>query len=159
MYWRLPRSEFEAGKGAGNKKAFARLARAGPTPGLLAYVDGTVAGWCALGPRDSYPTLDRSRVLGRVDAAPVWSVVCFFIAPPYRRQGLTVALLQAAASAAAKGGAKILEGYPVEPPRGTYPSTFAWTGLASAFERAGFSEVTRRSPTRPIMRRSLSPKR
>jgi hypothetical protein len=30
--------------------------------------------------------------------------------------------------------------------------TFAWTGLASAFQQAGFKEVLRRSETRPIMR-------
>jgi hypothetical protein len=31
-------------------------------------------------------------------------------------------------------------------------SPFAWTGLASAFKKAGFLEVTRRSETRPMMR-------
>jgi hypothetical protein len=29
---------------------------------------------------------------------------------------------------------------------------FAWTGLASAFAKAGFKECARRSDTRPIMR-------
>jgi hypothetical protein len=29
---------------------------------------------------------------------------------------------------------------------------FAWNGLAAAFRKAGFREVARRSPTRPIMR-------
>ena len=32
------------------------------------------------------------------------------------------------------------------------PDSFVWTGLPSAFERAGFVEVARRSPARPIMR-------
>ena len=45
------------------------------------------------------------------------------------------------------------EGYPVEPKSGkALASAFAWTGLAPAFLRAGFQEVARRSPTRPIMR-------
>jgi len=37
------------------------------------------------------------------------------------------------------------------------PAPFVWTGLPSAFLTAGFKEVERRSPTRPIMRRELSP--
>ena len=49
-------------------------------------------------------------------------------------------------------GARIVEGYPVEPRRGSMPDAFAWTGTASAFRRAGFVEVLRRSATRPIMR-------
>ena len=32
------------------------------------------------------------------------------------------------------------------------PDAFAWTGLASAFIKAGFKECARRSETRPIMR-------
>jgi len=32
------------------------------------------------------------------------------------------------------------------------PDVFAWTGFASAFKKAGFKEVIRRSETRPIMR-------
>lgn len=35
---------------------------------------------------------------------------------------------------------------------GKYPDTFAFTGLASAYKKAGFKEVIRRSSTRPIMR-------
>ena len=36
-----------------------------------------------------------------------------------------------------------------------YPETYAWTGFESVFRRAGFSEVARRSETRPIMRREV----
>jgi len=39
-------------------------------------------------------------------------------------------------------------------PRGKVADAFVWTGLASAFRRAGCKEVARRSKTRPIMRRS-----
>lgn len=49
-------------------------------------------------------------------------------------------------------GVRVVEGYPVEPRRGSMPDAFAWTGTASAFRRAGFVEVLRRSATRPIMR-------
>jgi hypothetical protein len=49
-------------------------------------------------------------------------------------------------------GAKIIEAYPVEPYSENIPAAFAWTGIPSSFERAGFKEVARRSRTRPIMR-------
>jgi GNAT superfamily N-acetyltransferase len=112
-------------------------------------------GWCALAPREQYPVLDRSRVLRRVDQRPVWSVVCFFIARAYRRKGLAARLLEAAADYTRARGAGLVEGYPVAPRTGKMPDAFAWTGLPGSFERAGFVEVARRSPTRPIMRREL----
>ena len=152
MWWRLPRSRFVQQKGPGNKRGFQRIVAAGDAPGLLAYHEGEPVGWCAVAPREIYPRLERSRVLKRVDAEPVWSVTCFFVARPMRRRGVTVALLEAAVWYAQARGARIVEGYPVEPRRGGIPDTFAWTGTASAFRRAGFVEVLRRSATRPIMR-------
>ncbi len=152
MYWRQTRTEYEKQKGAGNRRALKKLVTAGPPPGLIAYTDGKPVGWCALAPREGYSTLERSRVLAPVDDARVWSVPCFYIARPFRRTGLTSQILRAAADYAAKKGARILEGYPVEPKQGSIPDVFAFTGLAGAFRKAGFREAARRSPTRPIMR-------
>jgi GNAT superfamily N-acetyltransferase len=152
MYWRITRSRFEKQKGSGNKAALKKLVKNGVEPGLIAYVGGEPVGWCALEPRESYSVLERSRILKPVDDRPVWSVVCFFIAKPYRRKGLSVELLRAAARYAERRGAKWVEGYPVEPKKKPMPDAFAWTGLSSAFRKAGFTEVARRSPTRPIMR-------
>ncbi|MEK7798691.1 MAG: GNAT family N-acetyltransferase, partial [Acidobacteriota bacterium] len=152
MYWRLARSRFEKQKGAGNRRAFKRLVGSGLPPGILAYRDDRPIGWCAVGPRESYPVLERSRTLRRFDDRPVWSVTCLFVARPERRQGLSVELLRAAASHARRRGARLIEGYPVEARTGRLPDAFAWTGLPAAFRRAGFVEVARRSPTRPFMR-------
>ena len=155
MWWRLTRSEFERGKGEPNRRAMKRLVESGEVPGLLAYRGDEPVGWCSVAPREAYSSLLRSRILRPVDDRAVWSAVCFFVAGQHRRQGLTVELLQAACSHARKHGAGIVEGYPIEPRRGKLADAFAWVGLASAFERAGFVEVLRRSPTRPIMRRAL----
>lgn len=151
MWWRLTRARFQKQKGAANKRAFRKIVESGTVPGLLAYCGGEPAGWCAVAPREEYPTLERSRVLKRPDQTPVWSISCLFIARPYRRQGLSVQLLRAAVEHARRHGAVAVEGYPIEA-RKTLPDVFAWTGLASAFRRAGFAEVLRRSPSRPIMR-------
>jgi GNAT superfamily N-acetyltransferase len=155
MWWRLKRSDLERQKGEGNRRAFRRIVESGEAPGLLAYMGGEPIAWCAVAPRERYPTLERSRTLGRVDDRPVWSVTCFFVARPFRRQGITVRLLQAAVEFARRRGARIVEGYPVAPKSGTMPGAFAWTGFHEAFRRAGFVEVLRRSRTRPIMRRVL----
>jgi GNAT superfamily N-acetyltransferase len=152
MWWRLSRAEFQKQKGLRNKRAFHQIVKHGPPPGLLGYSNGRPIAWCALAPRESYPTLERSRILKPVDERPVWSVVCLFVAKSFRKSGVSVRMLAAAADYAHKQGARIIEGYPVEP-RGPMADVFVYTGLASAFRKAGFDEATRRSKTRPIMRR------
>jgi GNAT superfamily N-acetyltransferase len=96
--------------------------------------------------------LERSRTLKRIDDEPVWSIVCFFVARPYRHQGLMVKLLRAAIVYAKEHDAKIVEGYPVEPGQTNIPPVSSFTGIVSAFKEAGFVEVLRRSERRPIMR-------
>src|SRR5262249_36673407 len=80
-----------------------------------------------------------------------WSVTCLFVARPFRRKGVSTQLLRAAAAHAKRQGAAMVEGYPVDPRQNTVPDAFVWTGLVSAFRKAGFREVARRCATRPIM--------
>lgn len=103
-------------------------------------------------PREAFPRLERSRVAKRIDEKPVWSVICFFVHKDFRHSGVSSALIQAAVDYAKQHGAKIIEGYPVEPKKDKMPDVFAWQGLAEIFRRAGFKEVARRSETRPYMR-------
>jgi GNAT superfamily N-acetyltransferase len=157
MWWRLERSEFEARKGEGNRTAMRGLVDSGHVPGLLAYLEDRPVGWCSVAPRDDYPALDRSRILKPVDDQRVWSVVCFFVSRGHRRQGVSRALLEGAAAWVARHGGEVIEGYPVEPRKDRAPDVFVFTGLAAAFRSAGFEECARRSETRPIMRRRVSP--
>lgn len=156
MWWRLPRALWTRQRGAGNRQALRRLVAKGKVPGLLAYAGRQPVGWCSVGPRADFGALDRSRVLAPVDDQPVWSVVCFFVARGFRRQGVSRRLLAAAAAFARARGARVLEAYPVEPGGGAMPDLYAYTGLASAFRRAGFVEVARRSPKRAVMRLDLT---
>ena len=154
MYWRLKRSQFLAQKGEGNRKALKEIVDSNQIPGILAYSGKEPVGWCSVAPREVFQTLERSRILKRVDDEPVWSVVCFFVAKPFRGKGVTVELLKAVLDHVRNKGGKIVEGYPNELET-KLPDAFVHTGLASAFCNAGFSEIARRSKSRPIMRCTL----
>jgi GNAT superfamily N-acetyltransferase len=152
MLWRLTRKEFEQQKGEANRQAMKAIVESGKKPGLLAYSEKQPVAWCSVAPRESFPALERSRILKKIDDQAVWSISCFFIHKDYRKQGLSVRILEAAVDYVRKQGGQIVEGYPVEPQKGKTADVFAWTGLASFFKKAGFVECARRSETRPIMR-------
>lgn len=152
MYWRLRSKDFEQQKGPGNKNALKILIEEKQQIGILAYDSDNLVGWCAIAPRSEYIRLENSRILKRIDDKPVWSIVCFYIDKEYRGKGISVELIKAATTHAINLGAAIIEGYPQVPKKDKIPPVFAYTGLASAFSKAGFEEVARRSETRPIMR-------
>ena len=152
MLWRLTRKEFEQQKGEANRQAMKAIVESGGIPGLLAYSGKQPIAWCSVAPREKFTALERSRVLKKIDDKAVWSISCFFIHKDFRKQGLSVRILEAVVGYVKKQGGKIVEGYPVEPKKGKTADVFAWTGLASFFKKAGFVESARRSETRPIMR-------
>ncbi len=156
MFWRLPRKTFDSGKGSANRLALKKIISAGREPGILAYLGNEPIAWCAIAPRAEYLALERSRILKPLDDKPVWSVSCLFIKKAYRRQGVSARLLDAAVAFAATHGAQVVEGYPVEPSMEKMPDPFLWHGIPSAFTKAGFKEVLRRSKSRPIMRYEIS---
>src|SRR5690606_15861796 len=149
-------SVFEKQKGAGNKKSLEEIVRAEHPVGILAYHQHQPVGWCAIAPREEYKRLENSRILKRIDEQPVWSITCLFIDKSFRRQGISTELIRAAVDYAIKQGATIVESYPIEPKKGEMPSVFAWTGIASAYTKAGFCEVSRRSESRPVMRKYMN---
>lgn len=114
MWWRSKRSEFEQNKGEGNRLALKAIVEAGQVPGILAYQGEQPVGWCSVAPHMDFSALDRSRILKRVDDQPVWSIVCFFIAKSYRRQGLSEFLIRSALVFARQNGARIVEAYPID---------------------------------------------
>jgi GNAT superfamily N-acetyltransferase len=156
MFYRVRGRDFDHRWGRGNREDFRGVVEEGPPPGLLAYRDGVPVGWCAVAPRDAYPRILRSRVVGPVDDAPAcWAVVCFYVVRSERRGGLAAALLEAAVAFATTNGAAAVEGYPKDTDGGTKHANEMFVGSMSMFAAAGFKEVARRSPTRPIMRRTL----
>ena len=127
-------------------------------PGLLAYVDDRPVGWTRVGPRKRFPWVYGNRRLTQVlgdDDGTVWWVTCFAVDSRHRRTGVGQALLQDAVAFARTHGASAVEGYPVDVARlqaDHVSGSALYTGTMSMFVMAGFSEVARPSPSRPVMR-------
>jgi GNAT superfamily N-acetyltransferase len=162
MWWRVSsRKEWEgtgAKRGPRMKRAMKRIVHDGTVPGVLAYVDGAPAMWCSIAPREDFAALERSRTYRRIDDRPVWSVVCFVGAKPFRGQGLLREVLRGACDYARDNGARIVEGYPTDPKKRFAPVD-VYMGTKEAFRGAGFREVGRTANGKPIMRRTLRARR
>jgi ribosomal protein S18 acetylase RimI-like enzyme len=142
------------------KAGMRRLAARGElSPGLIGYdPGGRPLGWVTLGPHEAFAKLQRSPVMKPVDNRPVWSVPCFVVPSASRGRGVATALLRSAMAHARANGAAILEGYPVDKPQRA-EDQWMWHGAKRMFDRAGFTEVARRKPERPIMRLALGGRR
>ena len=130
-------------------------------PGVLGYLDGVPSGWCAVAPRPTYTRLARSKLLDGVREAAfadpaVWSVTCFVVRRPARGRGLSRPLLDGAVDLARRGGAAVVEGYPVDVSAGSATSAAAlYHEALQVFLRAGFTEVARPQPDRAVVRLDL----
>ncbi len=128
------------------------------TTGLVAYLEREPVGWVAVEPRTAYPRLLRTRTAwtgrreNRTDAS-VWAVTCFVTRKGYRKRGVTYALAAATVDYAREHGALALEAYPMitEPDK-----EITWgelhIGSRQVFADAGFTEVSRPSLRRVVMR-------
>lgn len=157
MFWRLNRAEFKSLKGEGTKAVLKTMTENNDVAGVLAYVDEKPVGWCSVSPRHEYAALENSRILKRVDDTPVWSVVCFFVAKPFRQRGIMAKLLRGAVAYAEQQGAAVIEGYPIDMQceklvGQTLGSYAGYMGVAAAFREVGFIEVANASETQLIMR-------
>ena len=156
MFYRVsgPDPASGAARTRGRRAALKALVDAGRPPGLIGYRGRTPVGWVSIGPREDYPKLKRSPVMKAVDDVPVWSIVCFVVPAQYRAQGVARQLLAGAIDYAARRGAAVVEAYPVDK-RGRCDDETMWFGAKSMFDAAGFQEVARRKPARPVVRRRI----
>jgi GNAT superfamily N-acetyltransferase len=138
QFWKLRGKAYWAGHGPGNRAGLEDEIRGGEEPGLVACLEGTPVGWCRVGPRESFDRLEHSRKLARVDEESTWAVVCFYVHPDAKRQGVATALLDAATRRAAANDAAVVEGYPVAP---GHMNIDAYTGYLPMFLAAGFEPV------------------
>lgn len=152
MWWRIPRKEFEEGQGQKNHDAMKHIVDSKIVPGLIAYKDDVPCGWCSVAPREHFSTIERSRLLKRLDDQPVWSIVCFFINKKYRGLGLGQKLIRETIEFVKTQGGRIIEAYPTYIHKKNMSPVSTFMGIPKIFEKAGFKEVSRPSKSKIIMR-------
>lgn len=156
MHWRGSFAEWEKGRGDGNRSQMHQRALADPPPGLVCYLNDEPVGWVAVGDRSEYPRMQRSAVMRPVDDAAAWVISCLYVSAPHRRSRLHIPMIHAACEFAAGYDLRAVDAYPVDPPEGKrVGADNAMTGIASAFRAAGFTELARPKPDRPLMRREF----
>lgn len=163
MWPRVRGVDFTAMSKPARREAFRALVAAGPPPGLLAYDGDAAIGWVAVGPRGSVRRFDGAKVSKPPEGEPAlsettWAITCFFVRPGHRRRGLMQPLASAAIAFARENGARAIDVCPVETDR---PLAWggAFVGVASRIRPLGFVEIARRSPTRPLLRLRIAPRR
>jgi len=145
--------------GEDNREALRReVADASVPPGLLAYIDERPVGWTRVGLRSEFPGVIGNRALSRVltDDPGAWWVTCFVVDSRHRQSGVGTALLHAAVAFARDHGATALEGHPVDVTNlsaARVSGSAIFTGTMAMFSAAGFLEIGRTYPSRPVMKR------
>ena len=131
----------------------------GSTSGLVAYLDGEPAGWCAVEPRTAYGGLVRNNRVPWADRDEdkaddsVWAVTCLLTRVGFRKRGVSRALARAAVDFARERGARAIEGYPMVTTDVILEELHV--GTRGVFADAGFAEVSHPTPRRVVMRIDL----
>lgn len=138
LSWRLSSTENRALTGTARADKVRELCARPLAPGVLAHIDGEVAGWAGIAPRSELHPFATSRKIPHLDDLPVWSLWCLRVRPGYRKRGVTPALIEGAVAYARASGAPCVESYPVDNGGKRVDLTMAYVGTRAMFERAGF---------------------
>ncbi|PXA70931.1 GNAT family N-acetyltransferase [Cryobacterium arcticum] len=141
LSWRLSSKENRALTGTARADKVRELCSRPLAPGVLAHIDGEVAGWAGIAPRADLHPFRTSRKIPHLDDLPVWSLWCIRVRPGYRKQGLTPALIDGAVEYARASGAPCVESYPADNGDERMDLTMAYVGTRRMFERAGFRKA------------------
>ncbi|MBG6239340.1 GNAT superfamily N-acetyltransferase [Mycetocola sp. CAN_C7] len=141
LSWRLGSVENRALTGTARADRVRELCAQPIAPGVIAHLDGVVAGWAGVAPRADLHPFANSRKIPHIDDLPTWSVWCIRVRPGFRRQGITHALIDGAVDYARASGAPVVESYPVDNAGEKVDQTMAFVGTRSMFARAGFTKV------------------
>jgi len=156
---RIPAKENRELAGPARAARVEALTRRPTKPGVLAYDGSEVVGWAAVAPRAELP-FARSTRIPVIDDQPAWSVWCIRVRPGHRGRGISHVLLEGAVAYAARRGAPVVEGYPVDNRGEKVDLTMAYVGTRKLFEDAGFELASPTTATsagfpRVVMRRTL----
>lgn len=159
-HFRMPQRLRKPLLGEGARRLFEERVKQGPPPGVLAYADDKAVGWLQVGPRAHIPEWNNPRRASTpLPDAPAedernWAASCFFVRRGFRGKGVTGALLDGAVDFARQSGARLIEAAAMEN-REKRSAEGLYVGPETVFQRAGFVEVARQKPGRPLLRLML----
>lgn len=159
-FYDTPGTDWDPSAQAGpeHRAAKAELIRIGKAQGLLAYHGGKVVGWCNAQPRANFVNMRSYSVVVEDSSEPVGSIMCFLVAPPYRRRGVCTALLKATCDTFRRQGLGFAEAYPTtNPPKRGWEIPWAeenYKGPLELFLKAGF-KIHRQLERFAIVRKKL----
>jgi hypothetical protein len=126
------------------------------TGGLVAYVDGEPAGWCAVEPRSRYEGLVRNNRVPWSDRAEdtaddiLWAVTCLFTRVGFRKRGVSRALARAAWTSRASAAPAPSRAIPMITKDAILEELHV--GTRGVFADAGFAQLSWPTPRRVVMR-------
>lgn len=155
-HFRMPQRLRKPLLGEGARRLFEERVKQGPPPGVLAYADDKAVGWLQVGPRADIPEWNNPRrastPLADAPAEDIsnWAASCFFVRRGFRGQGVTGALIEGAIDFARESGARLIEAAAMDN-REKRSADGLYVGPESVLRRAGFVEVARQKPGRPLL--------
>jgi GNAT superfamily N-acetyltransferase len=142
LSWRLDSRENRELRGTERADKVRELCARDLAPGVIAHLDGEVAGWAGIAPRAELHPFANSRKIPHIDDLPVWSLWCIRVRPGFRKQGVTAALIEGAVDYARTSGAPAVESYPADNGNKRMDLTMAFVGTRRMFEKAGFAKAS-----------------
>jgi GNAT superfamily N-acetyltransferase len=141
LSWRLSSRENRELTGVARAGKVRELCARDLAPGVIAHLDGEVAGWAGIAPRSDLHPFANSRKIPHIDDLPVWTLWCIRVRPGFRKQGITPALIDGAVAYARASGAPAVESYPADNGEARMDLTMAFVGTRRMFEKAGFDKI------------------
>lgn len=120
--------------------------------GFLAYVNNQPVGWCNVNNKEAYSSIPYEEESEEIMKDKIASVVCFVIAPSYRKKGVARFILQKAIINLREKGFKWLESYPR---KGELSDAHSYHGPISLYTSEGFF-VFNETEDSMILRRNLT---
>ena len=105
--------EWEQRTGESNRVSAEELIQEGRMKGYLAYLNGEPIGWCNVNDKMNYSRLTSNKELWDGTVEKICSIVCFIIAPEYRKKGVASQILNTIINDYTKKGYEYVEAYQI----------------------------------------------
>lgn len=140
--------EWNERTGAMNRSYAEQAIAHGEMNGYLAFIDGQPIGWINADKKGAYARLEPFK---EPNDTKVFSIVCFTIAPGYRRQGFATKLLEAAVENAKTEGYEYIEAYPE---KNASTDAHNYHGPVELYRKSGF-EIALENENSWVVRKDL----